>query len=140
MAINTRPPPRTDDSIVSPVRVSLHTAVSCEVRKKQEAMNSRFSAFYHHPNSCPPQTLLFISICCDLRLTNCRCRGKDEYSAFNVCTEQCTSSLKSEYKHGFSLPRTVLPYTMAMSSLMPFLTTCCPSPMPTLTTIISSTS
>lgn len=51
------------------------------------------------------------------------------------------SSSKSEHKRGFSLPRIdVLPYTMVMSSLMPFLTTFCPSPMSTLTIIISITS
>lgn len=51
------------------------------------------------------------------------------------------SSSKSEHKRGFSLPRIdVLPYTMVISSLMPFLTTFCPSPMSTLTIIISITS
>lgn len=133
-AINTQPPPWTDDSIIISMLVSLHRTVSCGIHKKPQEKWAQDYLPSTVTLILAPQTLLLISMCCDLKLTGQRwIQHVSTYVQSNVCQVR---NLNKSLALAF-LELTF--YTPVMSSLVPFLTTFCLSPPLALSTIIPST-
>lgn len=103
-AINTKPPPRTDDPQFPCAGFSTHTQQSPESYMWQTVdMSSRRLPFQHHPDPSLKDVLM-IGMCCCLWLANCRYRGKNGHKTYNVCTDQHMSGSETGMKTWFSIP------------------------------------
>lgn len=94
--INAQLPEQMTPQLSSCWFLHTHTAASRDTYVENKTHELSTTSFLPPPWSPPPPAqMLFISMCCDIRLTNYGYKGKDEPNIYNLCTEQCRSSSES---------------------------------------------